>query len=215
VTGLPVRGAIAGADKGEAYAYFQLSERKKTVLAVGGSQGALQINRAMLHVVRQLYRREDVQVLFATGRRDYPQMTEELETAAIPWEISAGEESNIRMLPYIDRMDLAYALSPIYIGRAGASTLAEVTLSRLPAILIPLPFASENHQAYNAASLADKGGAVVLEDQKLTGQVLLAALQELLADGPRRQAMAECSYNASYSRALDDILDILEGIMIK
>ena len=210
VTGLPVRQQIAGADRTEASAYFQLDADKKTVLVVGGSQGAASINRAMLHVVAKMYQKPDVQVVLATGQRDYRQMEEEMAAAGIEWEITAGNHGNIRMLPYIDRMDLAFAASDLYVGRAGASTLAEITLNKLPAVLIPLPHAAENHQAYNAASLADKGAAVTLEDSALTGPALLRILEELLADDRRRLAMAGCSFLASHSRALDAILDIIE-----
>ena len=210
LTGLPVRQHIADADRAEACAYFQLEGDKKTVLAVGGSQGATSINRAMLYVVGKLHQNTDVQILFSTGQRDYRQMEEEMAAAGIEWEISSGKRSNIRMLPYIDRMDLAFAAADLYVGRAGASTLAEITLNRLPAILVPLPHAAENHQAYNAASLADKGAAVTMEDQKLSGPALLQVLGELLADDRRRLAMADCSYLASHRRALDDILDNIE-----
>ncbi|MCL1848325.1 MAG: undecaprenyldiphospho-muramoylpentapeptide beta-N-acetylglucosaminyltransferase [Clostridiales bacterium] len=209
VTGLPVRDSIIQADAEEGYAFFQLDPNKKTILAVGGSLGAERINRAMLQVVGQLYRNHDVQVIFATGQRDFQHVTEELDAAGIQWDTSAGAQSNIRVLTYIDRMDLAYAAADIFVGRSGASTMAEVTLSRLPAILVPYPHATENHQAHNAISLADKGGAILLEDSGLNGNVLLTSLLELLADDHRRAAMAECSYKASYGRALEDILDVL------
>ena len=214
VTGLPVRASITAADRGDALAYFQLNHGKKTILVAGGSQGAQRINRAMLHVMGKLYQRQGVQILFATGHRDYRQMAEELAGVGMEWEIAAGGKSNIRMFPYIDRMDLAYAAAQIFVGRAGASTLAEITLSKLPAILVPYPQATENHQTFNAASLMDRGGALLLEDETLTGPVLLAALEGLLADEGRRAAMAACSGQASYARALEDILDILTEVMV-
>lgn len=212
VTGLPIRESIIGADRDEAYSFYQLSGSRKTILATGGSQGAARINRAMLHVIKELYGSRDTQILFATGRRDYQQMEAELDKEGISWK-GAAEGSNIRMLPYIDRMDLAYAAADVFVGRAGASTLAEITLCRLPAILIPLPGAAENHQAYNAASLADRGGAVMLEDGKLIGPLLLKTLRELIDDDDRRLAMSACCYQAAFGRALDDILDVLAEIM--
>ena len=213
VTGLPVREAITNADADEAYGFFQLDPAKKTILATGGSQGAERINRAMLHVVKELYQNKGIQVIFATGQRDHQHVTEALDADGIPWEIDAGEKSNIRVLTYIDRMDLAYAAADVFVGRSGASTMAEITLCKLPAILIPYPHASENHQEHNATSLADRGGAIVLDDKGLTGAGLLTTLLELLTDDHRRQAMAQCSNQASYNRALDDILDILAEVM--
>ncbi|MDR0468720.1 MAG: undecaprenyldiphospho-muramoylpentapeptide beta-N-acetylglucosaminyltransferase [Peptococcaceae bacterium] len=213
VTGLPVRESIATADRAEALAFYGLREDRRTVLVAGGSQGAERINRAMIDVIKDIYVRDDVQILYSTGRRDYQQIADELKRSGIVWETGGADSSNIRMLPYIDRMDLAYAAAHVYVGRAGASTMAEITLNHLPAVLVPYPYASENHQAFNAASLADKGGAVVLEDQELSGQTLLKALVDLLDDEPRRITMAERSSQAAYGRALDNILDVLAEIM--
>ncbi|MCL1805026.1 MAG: undecaprenyldiphospho-muramoylpentapeptide beta-N-acetylglucosaminyltransferase [Clostridiales bacterium] len=208
VTGLPVRESIADADREEAYRFYGLGKGRVTILAAGGSQGAARINQAMLHVIRELNGSAGVQILFATGRRDYEQIKAELEEGGISPDRSEGG-GNIRVLPYIDRMDLAYAAADVFIGRAGASTLAEITLCGLPAILIPLPGAAENHQAHNAASLADRGGAMALEDRALTGPLLLKAVRELIDDGERRQAMSACSSQAAFKRALEDILDVL------
>ena len=213
LTGLPVRKAIAEADIEEARQYFRFSASKKTILVAGGSQGAARINMAMLHVIKVLYKSSDLQVILACGQRDYPMMMQELDAADIPCTIEAGDRSNIRVLPYLDRMDLAYALAHVYIGRAGASFLAEITMNKLPAILIPLPHAAENHQAYNAASLANKGGAIVIDDQRLTGQILLEEIQGLMSDEGQRIIMGECMYREAKINALDDILDVVAEIM--
>ena len=213
LTGLPVRESLAGASKSEAAAFFQLHEGRKTILATGGSQGAERINRAMVEAIGSFAGRQDVQVVFATGRRDFPKIREELAALGICGEDNNKEAGNVRVYPYIDRMDLAYAAADLYVGRAGASTLAEITLCRLPAILIPYPHASENHQTYNASSLADQGGAVLLEDRTLSGPALAKALEGLLDDDGRRLAMAECSGKAAFGRALEDILDIVAEVM--
>ena len=214
-TGLPVRASIAAAQRKEALDFFRLKEGQVTILTTGGSQGALRINQAMLHVIKAWHNKKGVQIIFNTGRRDYPQMAEVLAAAGIAWEGGQDEESfsNVRMLPYIDRMDMAYAAADVFVGRAGASTMAEISLCGLPALLIPLPHAAENHQAYNAASLVNKGGAVLIEDRKLTGLSLLEALEDLASDEQKRRFMAERSRGASYGRALDNILDVLAEAM--
>jgi len=213
LTGLPVRDAIANADRDEGHAFFHLDREKKTILVAGGSQGAARINRAMLHVIKQLYGKNDMQILFATGERGYEEIAETLKADGMTWGISAEETSNVRMLPYIDRMDLAYAAADVFVGRAGASTMAEITLRGLPAILVPLPHATENHQAYNAASLVNKGGAILLEDKDLDGLTLLTSLLEILTDDSKRLAMAACSNRAANGEALEDILTILAEVM--
>ena len=106
-------------------------------------------------------------------------------------------------------MDLAYAAADIYVGRSGASTLAEITLSGLPSVLIPYPHAAGDHQAFNARSLAARGGAVILQDGGLTGPALMAELDELLYNDRKRLDMAGHSGDAAFRRALEDILDIL------
>ena len=209
MTGLPVRESIASADPAKAYEFFGLNEKKKTILATGGSQGAAGINRAMLHVIKSLYGSEGVQIILATGRRDYDHMVSELATQGIVSGGNSPDDGGLRIYPFIDRMDLAYSVADIFVGRSGASTLAEITLSRLPAVLVPYPHASENHQSHNAESLVDKGGAVLIEEKRLNGSVLLSVLQDLLADDDRRLAMAECSYRAAHGSALDDILAVL------
>jgi len=213
LTGLPVRESIINASADEAYDFFNLDRSRKTIAVMGGSQGAAAINRAMLHIIKTLYQSEECQIIIAAGIRDYRMMTHELTDAGIKWDPGAGRESNIRMYPYMDRMDLAYAIADIFIGRSGASTMAEITLRGLPAILIPLPHSAENHQFFNAESLVNRGGAVIIEDKKLSGPVLLDALRELLADGERLSAMSASSYRASHSGALEKIMDVLKEVM--
>lgn len=204
-TGLPVRPEILAAKRPEAVRELGLQPDIPTLLAVGGSQGARSINFAMIHVAKELYGRAGVQILMATGRRDYERVVKGLEDAAIP----VKGEKNIHLYPYLDRMELALAAADLYVGRAGATTLAELTVRGLPAVLIPYPFASADHQTYNAKSLADRGAAVLLEDKGLTGPKLLAATEKLLADGSRLKQMAERSLECGKPRALDEIVRVL------
>ena len=213
LTGLPVRASIVNADPDEALAFFNLDRGKKTILATGGSQGAAAINKAMLHVIGEVYQDPDIQVILAAGARGFRQMTEALSERKIKWDAQSARESNIRMYPYIDRMDLAYAIADIFVGRSGASFLAEISLRKLPAILIPLPGSAENHQYYNAQSLVNKGGAIMFAEKNLSGPSLYEALMALISDPEKLSLMGEGAYKAARGMALEAILDVISAEM--
>jgi UDP-N-acetylglucosamine--N-acetylmuramyl-(pentapeptide) pyrophosphoryl-undecaprenol N-acetylglucosamine transferase len=188
VTGNPVRPAIVAvrarraelAD--EAREALGLEGDRRTVLVAGGSQGALRIDRAAAGAVRLLRHRADLQLLVLTG----PAHAGELA--------GAREEAGalaVRAVPFLERMELAYAAADLVVSRAGASTVAEVAVCGLPSILVPYPHATANHQEANARALARAGGAVVLSDAELAPEVLAARVVELVDDPDRMAAMGE------------------------
>ncbi|MDR1194315.1 MAG: undecaprenyldiphospho-muramoylpentapeptide beta-N-acetylglucosaminyltransferase [Peptococcaceae bacterium] len=209
VTGLPVRPEIGRASREAALAFFGWDPTGLTILAAGGSQGAKSLNQAMLDVIKQFYRQKETRILLAAGSRDYEWLTNTLGEAGITW----GGQENIRVEPYIDRMDLAYAAGDIFVGRSGASTLAEIASCGLPGILIPYPYAAGDHQTRNAQSLADKEAAILLPETGLTGPALTRTLAGLLSDGEKRRRMAANSAAAAKPQALADILAILAPVM--
>lgn len=211
LTGLPVRQEIASANREEACARMGLDPGKLTILAVGGSTGARSMNLAMLSVIRHFYEDPAVQILHACGQRDHEMMRQRLEEAGI----SYSGEKNIHLRPYIDEMQYALGAADLCIGRAGAAFLAEMTLCGIPGILIPYPYASGDHQTYNARSLEQKQAAVVIEDKSLNGEVLLKRIQELLMDGSLREKMRHNSRKAARPEALDSILQVLSQIKAK
>ena len=204
-TGLPVRPEILSADRDRAREALGLAKGVPALLAAGGSRGAQSVNFAMLHVIKAFYGRDDVQVLMATGSRDYEKITEALAKENILYE----GQKNIHLYPYLDHMELALAAADLYIGRAGATTLAELTVRGLPAVLIPYPFASADHQTWNAKSLVDKGAALLLEDKGLTGPKLLAEAKGLLENPERLAEMAKKSRACGKPQALEEIVSAL------
>ena len=206
-TGLPVRPEVLAAKREKAAAALGLLPGVPTLLAAGGSRGALSINLAMLHVLKEFYGRENVQILMATGRRDYEKITGALEEAGLCYK----GEKNLHVYPYLDHMELALAAADLYVGRAGATTLAELTVRGLPAILIPYPYASADHQTYNAKSLADRGAAVLLEDKGLNGPKLLCRIKEILTDPKRLEEMRKKSLDCGKPKALEEIIGVLLG----
>lgn len=192
VTGYPVRPEIVAAARDRSMARHELADALKMplddelplVLVHGASQGARSINRAVWQMLPQVL--PHARLLHCIGTRDWAACAAEREAsmAALPPELA----DRYHPVDYLhDSMALALAGSDLCVARAGASVLGELPVARLPAILVPLPFAGVN-QRPNAQSLAEQGAALVVEDDAL-GQELAPALLSLLQDEARRRGM--------------------------
>ena len=187
LTGNPVRADIlaVAADRErlakEARTEFDLEEGKRTLVVFGGSQGALHVNRAIAETMRTLGR-SDLQVLLLTG----PAHVETVR-ASLPTNGSVS----IRVLGFLERMELAYAVADVVIARAGATTVAEIAVCGLPSLLIPYPYATGRHQEANARALQRAGAATMLLDDEVDGGVLADRIAWLLADDDRLRSMGD------------------------
>jgi UDP-N-acetylglucosamine--N-acetylmuramyl-(pentapeptide) pyrophosphoryl-undecaprenol N-acetylglucosamine transferase len=193
VTGAPVRASLvrrAGAR--DARMRLGLDSDRRTVVVMGGSQGARSINEAVAALVTRRTLPPDWQVLHVSGERDYAYMQAEER------EVAAG--NIVRLVPYLADPADAYAAADVVIARAGASTLAELAVTGAPAVLIPYPYAAEQHQAHNAALFAEHGAAVVLDDKGLDGDRLWWALREVL-EPERNAAMREAARSLAPANA--------------
>lgn len=202
VTGLPVRPAVLAARREDGLKALGLAPDRLTVLVVGGSQGARALNRALRLTWRRVAAREDVQLVHVSGPAGYA----ETRQAALAEGIDPSGGGNITVMPYLYQMGEALAAADVVVGRAGAAFLAEVTVRGLPAILVPYPHATGNHQEHNARALERAGAAVVIPERELTGERLWEALAGVLDDAGRRRQMAECSLALGKPEALDRIL---------
>ncbi len=188
VVGNPVRPELARLDRGrlrgEAREFFGLVPERRTLFVFGGSQGARHVNQAVVAATPHWADPKGLQILHACGRRD-----EEMVRAA--WAAADIDSHGllVRVVPFIERMDLAYAAADLAVTRAGAITMAELTAAGVPAVMVPLPHATADHQAGNARSVAAAGGAVVIEDRLLDGERLAKAAGPLLADPERLARM--------------------------
>lgn len=176
LTGNPVRKDLKELEqkKPEAALHFQLEAGKKTILVMGGSGGALSLNEAMARQTERLAAQPDVQVLWQAGKWYYERYKDSA-TAALP---------QVRLFPFLERMDLAYALADVVACRSGALTISELCLLGKPAVLVPSPNVAEDHQTKNAQAIAGKGGAVLVADDRAVEDLLSQALI-LLDDGER------------------------------
>lgn len=164
MTGVPVRLEISRLSSAESRATaaaegmeeFGLKPDRRTVMVVGGSQGARALNLSVWEALPGISGRDDLQVLHLTGPGDFDdERRREAERATSSAQIS------YTALPYTERMDLAYAVADLVVARSGAGTIAELVAAVVPSVLVPYPFAAGGHQAANAEKLAATGAAEV------------------------------------------------------
>ncbi len=201
VTGLPVRPGIMGATREQGAKTLGLDPAKFTVLVTGGSRGARSINLAMVEVLEKLVPRREIQVILATGTQTYEEFMTEVRNKGI--DLSAAR--HLVVTPYLYQMEDALALADLCVCRAGAAFLSELLVKGKPSLLIPYPFAAENHQEYNARAVADKGGGVVILDKELTADRLYSEIDRLYSNRADLQQMAESAGKQGRPEALEQI----------
>lgn len=172
-TGIPVRASLFHPNNRiEAARRLGLDPNRRTILAIGGSQGARSINEALAALVTRRELPADWQILHVCGERDYEYMKAEER------ELFAG--NSVVLVPYLREMADAYALSDVVIARAGASTLGELAALGMPSILIPYPYASEDHQTANARAFEKAGAGVIISDDELNADSLWWVLRDVM-----------------------------------
>ena len=187
VTGNPVRSSILRvlddrpALAAEARSTLGLQEGRRTIVVLGGSQGALRLNRAVVDAAPRLADRDDLQILLLSGRRDHADVARRLPR-------SGG--LLVRSVAFLERMELAYAVADLAIARAGAMTIAELTACGIPSVLVPYPYATGRHQDANARAVERAGGAVVLLDDHTDGGSVTAHIERLVGAPDRLLTMA-------------------------
>ncbi|MGP6158958.1 MAG: UDP-N-acetylglucosamine--N-acetylmuramyl-(pentapeptide) pyrophosphoryl-undecaprenol N-acetylglucosamine transferase [Vulcanimicrobiaceae bacterium] len=181
LTGTPVRAALRrelSAEDGRRE--LGLAPRLTTVVVMGGSQGARSINEALKAMLTASALPEGWQVLIVSGERDFASMK--------PLEQAAQSPGRVRVIAYLDDPRAAYAAADLVLARAGASTLGELAATGTPALLVPYPHATDDHQAHNAEAVRAAGAARVLRDGDLGAARLRAELEAAL-DPPVLAAM--------------------------
>jgi UDP-N-acetylglucosamine--N-acetylmuramyl-(pentapeptide) pyrophosphoryl-undecaprenol N-acetylglucosamine transferase len=204
LTGLPVRKDILNVDKVKARQKLGLKENKFTLLVFGGSRGAMSINQAMVGAMERL-RYEDIQVIWLTGENGYEDIKKSLADKVDLRDMKC----NLQIYPYMYNMNEALAVSNLAVCRAGASTLSELAIMGLPAILVPYPYAAENHQEMNARALLQKKAVTMVIDEFLDGDTLYQRVSELMLDLQRLKQMSINMKQQARPHALRDIVDII------
>lgn len=205
VTGLPVRGEIFEADRESGLAAFGLENTRFTILGVGGSQGARSLNTAMADVIEKASAGEKLQIIHVTGQSGYEDTIGALRARGI----EPDNLKNVKVKPYLHNMADALAAADLVICRAGATTIAEVTARALPSILIPYPYAANNHQEYNARALVKSGAAIMILDRNLNGNKLWEEIGSLAKKKVNLSQMAEKSGNLGKPEALKNLVQMI------
>lgn len=203
VVGLPVRTEIGKIDRKTGARLFGLEPDKRTLLVLGGSRGALSINKALVQLLTKLEEHSDIQVIWATGSTTYQTIVAELEAKGIDWH-----QPQWKIREYIKNMPQALACSDLCICRAGATTLAELSAAGKASILIPYPYAAENHQEYNARVFEEKGAAQVLLDKELDGLILWDTVQKVIFNDFKLEEMSKRAKEVFKPGALERIINL-------
>ncbi|MBP3939744.1 MAG: undecaprenyldiphospho-muramoylpentapeptide beta-N-acetylglucosaminyltransferase [Clostridia bacterium] len=186
VTGLPVRGELISANREFSRAELGVDERP-VILSMGGSLGARVINNAVTQLIEERYERKDCYFLHATGKEGVG-MFDVIEKEK---GISLSENKHIMLREYINDMHRCMAAADLVICRAGASSLSEIQVMGKPSILVPYPYAAENHQYYNAMELVKNDAAILIEEKDFTGERLIKEIDALLNDKSRLITLGE------------------------
>ncbi len=181
VVGNPVRLDLATGDRNEAVSFFKLDSNKKTILVLGGSQGAKRINDLILESLVQLVK--DYQIIHQSGDIQYSGVKAEADKYIVEGQNSYGPQigAGYRLYPFFNNQELklAYAAADVVICRGGAGLIFEMALIGKPTIIIPLSTASANHQFENAREFS-QFGASILEEDNLTSHILISQINSLL-----------------------------------
>jgi len=202
-TGLPVRPEFFQTSREQLRKKLGVNDRETLVVAFGGSQGAATVNKVAGILLKEIAKKSAVKLIWATGPKNYEILKKEY----------INLPATVTMVPYIDNMPEILPAADLAITRAGAATLAEIAASKVASVLIPYPYAAENHQEYNARAFANNGAAVILRDSECSEDRVLKALLPLLDDKTKLGQMGEKAGNLLRQDALTKITEIMEDIL--
>lgn len=195
-TGNPIRDGLLNIGQycSEGLSYFHLDSQRKTLLVLGGSLGARRINQ-LIEQQLPLFEQLGVQVLWQCGKLYYE-------------EYKKYNSEQVRVLAFIDRMELAYAAADVIISRAGASSVSELCVVGKPVIFIPSPNVAEDHQTKNARAIADKQAAILLRESELNEQ-FANTFSKLIADEAQQEALSAHIKALAQPNATKDIVNLI------
>ena len=203
LTGNPVRSSFLNQSSSESR--FKKNEGEFTLLAVGGSRGALSINKACIALANEwLPKHPEIKLIHISGERDHEMVTKAIEK----------QPENYMLLPYLHEMKEAFDVADLLISRAGATILSEIAVCKKPAILVPYPYATDNHQEKNARTLEKLGAAKVLLDKDLNLDNLVKLISEI-RENDNLSKMSEAMGKSRPEDVEDRILKQIEEVLNK
>jgi len=203
-TGNPIREGLGSGNREEAVRHFGLDPDQRTILVLGGSLGAHAINLMVSDMVKTSdWAGIPVQFLHQTGEADYQEVLKAYEVS--------GVRASVR--PYVHEIALAYAAADLAVSRAGAVALSELCVSGVASLLIPFPYAADEHQKRNAGVMAGAGAAEVFLQEDLTSKKLGERIRALLADPVRLGGMREAALAHARPHAAKAVVEDLERLI--
>ena len=196
-SGNPVREDIlqVSVKKPQALEFFNITDQNKTLLVLGGSLGARTINESVVRNIQKIVDAE-IQMIWQTGKLYFDEMNK---------RCSGINLDKIQIHKFIDKMDLAYAVADVVISRAGALTVAELTLAAKPVIFVPSPNVAEDHQTKNATYLAEREAAIMIKDHDAREKLVKEALN-LMKNVDRQTTLKENIAREGKPGATEDIV---------
>ena len=204
-TGTPVRHALYEGKRENGLALAGFEGNKPVLLIMGGSLGAKTLNEGMAALKQRLLAQPNLYVVQSTGKGGY-------DAAAEALALTDEEAKRWKLAPYIDNMGDVLAAADLVLSRAGASSIAEIAALGVPAVLVPYPFATEDHQTTNARFLTDANAAVLFTDDEVKGEAFGEKLLELVQNEGERAAMRAAAAGLAQDQAASKLADELEKV---
>ena len=200
VVGTPIRSTLRQKSKDDPHAFFKLDKNKKTLVVMGGSQGARGVNRVVCMALDQ-FEKLGIQVLHIAGPTDYEEVRDAYAKHPLLTQHVAA---------FCHRMELAYQIADLAIARSGASTLTELAWFGIPCLLVPYPFAADDHQTRNAEIFEKAGAAKMLPESSINATVLVDAVREVLTKPDKAKAMKAAAQKQAVRDSAERIANIVE-----
>lgn len=204
LTGNPRATQVVNIEKTESLTNFGLKDQTPTVLIFGGSRGAEKINSATMGALKD-FGTKDYQVLFVTGQVHFDKLMQGINQTDIA--------DNVSIKPYIANMPEILPVVSAIVGRAGATSLAEITALGIPSVLIPSPYVTNDHQTKNAKSLVKVGAAELVTESELTSSKLVSVVDEIMNDQSIREKMSKQAKSLGEPEAAKNLYNVLKSVV--
>ena len=201
LTGCPVRKSVFSTTREEGRAALDIPADARMLLVTGGSNGARHLNQAMCALKDDLLAREDLVIVHLTGTNEYESVVDALS-------LTPDQQKRWRLFSYTNEMPACMAACDAIVSRAGASSLAEISARAIPALLVPYPFATADHQMTNAQAYVEAGCARMIADDKIETPEFARLVAELVDDADLRASMTAAARSQNTANAAVAVADI-------
>ena len=205
--GNPLRSGFNKISREDARIELGIDPEKKTLLVMGGSQGAKSINNAMIGAIRSLLENYDIQVIHQTGKKNFQDYIKDL------CKIFPGyfEYKSYLVSPFFNNMECVYAAADLAVSRSGSLSISELNLNSLPSILIPYPYAAADHQKFNAIAIEDAGASIMLPDKECTSEKIIELITELIFNDKMLDLMKNANQALARPDAVNNIVNLIKN----